>query len=143
VNLALDFRHSPKKHTRRPPLALVSQPCAEPVCKQRFALPYDARLGDLFLLANLDGWTEHPRLPGLFCPQHAYRYPVAAIEAAPVDRPTAPFPAITEDLPYCAYCEMPIQRTAIGWAHWGESCGFTPKPIPAPLGDPADDGSQK
>lgn len=95
MNLALDFKHS-RKAKHRPPVAVVSQACAQPECKARFVLPYGASLADLFLLANLDGWTEHPRVGGLFCPEHAYRYPLAELEAASVDRPTAPFQAVPD-----------------------------------------------
>jgi hypothetical protein len=37
---------------------------------------------------------------------------------------------ITDDLPYCAYCGMPIKQTATGWAHRGQPCGQQAMPTP-------------
>jgi hypothetical protein len=125
----------------RPPVAVMSEHCRRDGCDKTFELPYEAHLFEFGAYAYQAGWSLHPSL-GWVCPAHEYGIPIAELEAdeASLSRSrqalidTGVFPAVTEDEgpAYCAYCEMPIRKTATGWAHRrGEACGNRAKPIPA------------
>lgn len=79
----------------RPPVLLITEECRRAGCAETFTLAYDRPMKQL--AEDLFGarWSLHPSL-GWVCPAHEYGIPVAALPAAPVDRPTAPFQAIKE-----------------------------------------------
>jgi hypothetical protein len=79
----------------RPPILTVTEACRRAECEARYVLPYDEPLSSLWSLMYFAGWTTHPYL-GPVCPQHSYGMPVAALPAAPLDRPTAPFQAVPD-----------------------------------------------